>query len=149
MSSGGVDITDITDADIAAVIDLWKRSGLLRPWNDPDKDIAFARASANATILVGRRAGKPIAAVMVGHDGHRGGVYYVSTDPDCRGEGLGRTIMQAAEAWLRARGVWKLNLIVRGSNAQVRSFYEAIGYKTTDNVQLERWLDGRPPVQTF
>ena len=149
MPPGDLEITDITDADLAAVIDLWERSGLLRPWNDPEKDIAFARASENATVLVGHRDGRLIAAVMVGHDGHRGGVYYVSADPDCRGEGLGRAIMQAAEAWLQARGVWKLNLIVRGSNEQVRGFYEAIGYTTTDNVQLERWLDGRPPVQTF
>ena len=143
-----LEISDIADAEVTAVIALWQRSGLLRPWNDPEQDIAFARASENSTILVGRRKGEPVAAVMVGHDGHRGGVYYVSADPACRGEGLGRAIMQAVETWLQARGVWKLNLIVRGSNQPVRGFYEALGYRTTDNVQLERWLDGRAPVET-
>ena len=143
-----LDISDIADQDVAAVIALWQRSGLLRPWNDPEKDIAFARAAENATVLVGRQQGIIVAAVMVGHDGHRGGVYYVSADPESRGKGLGRAIMLAAEDWLRARGVWKLNLIVRGSNLQARGFYEALGYRTTDNVQLERWLDGRAPVET-
>ena len=141
-------IADITDADVTDVIALWQRCELLRPWNDPEKDIAFARSSDNATILVGRHDGQPLAAIMVGHDGHRGNVYYVSADPAYRGKGLGRAIMQAAEDWLQARGVWKLNLIVRGSNREVRGFYEALGYRTTDNVQLERWLDGRAPVET-
>lgn len=141
-------ISDITDEDVTAVITLWQRSGLLRPWNDPEKDIAFARSADGTTILVGRYDGAVAATAMVGHDGHRGGVYYVSADPDFRGKGFGRTIMQAAEDWLRDRGVWKLNLIVRGSNQQVRGFYEALGYRTTDNVQLERWLDGRAPVET-
>lgn len=141
-------ISDITDAEVPQVIALWERSGLLRPWNDPERDIAFARASPTSTLLVGRLDGQPVATVMVGHDGHRGAVYYVSADPAHRGEGLGRAIMQAAEAWLQAQGVWKLNLIVRGSNQQVRGFYEALGYRTTENVQLERWLDGREPVET-
>ena len=141
-------ISEVTDDEVPAIITLWQRSGLLRPWNNPEKDIAFARAASNAAVLVGRSDGAVVASVMVGHDGHRGGVYYVSADPDIRGEGFGRAIMQAAEDWLLDRGVWKLNLIVRGSNQQVRGFYEALGYRTTDNIQLERWLDGRDPVET-
>ena len=47
---------------------------------------------------------------MVGHDGHRGWVYYVATDPDRRAKGYGRAIMNAAEDWLRAAGIAKLQL---------------------------------------
>ena len=49
-------IRDIEDDDIAAVIDLWHAAGVSRPWNDPSRDIAFARRDAHATILVAIKA---------------------------------------------------------------------------------------------
>lgn len=134
-------ISDIADADVEAVAALWARSGLTRPWNDPVADIAFARAAPNAAVLVGRGDGAIVASVMVGHDGHRGAVYYVSVDPDRQGEGLGRAIMAAAEDWLRAQGVWKLNLMVRADNSGVVEFYRALGYATEERVNLSKWLD--------
>src|SRR6476659_7616516 len=83
-------------------------------WNDPAGDIALARKETNATVLLGRNDGALVASVLVGHDGHRGWVYYVTVDPDHRFKGYGRVIMTAAENWLRARGIAKLQLMVRG-----------------------------------
>jgi ribosomal protein S18 acetylase RimI-like enzyme len=123
-----VTIRDITDADIAAVKALWIASGVGRPWNDPDKDIAFARRNAHSTVLVADLDGRVVATTMVGEDGHRGWVYYVATDPAFQGQGLGRQMMDAAETWLRARGVWKLQLLVRADNSAVKEFYERLGY---------------------
>ena len=80
---------------------LWQRCGLTRPWNDPHADIALARRRDNSTVLIGRDNGAIVATVMVGHDGHRGWVYYVAVDPDGRKRGYGRAIMAAAEDWLR------------------------------------------------
>src|ERR1043165_3101357 len=57
------------------------RCGLTRPWNDPAADIALARRGANATILIGRADGAIVASALIGHDGHRGWVYYVAVDP--------------------------------------------------------------------
>jgi ribosomal protein S18 acetylase RimI-like enzyme len=136
-------IAEITDGDIADAIELWQRSGSTRPWNDPAADIAFARKSDNATILLGRDGDALTASVMVGHDGHRGWVYYVATDPDHRYKGFGRAMMTAAEEWLRARGVEKLQLMVRGDNTQVQAFYEALGYGEQKRVIYAKWLDGR------
>ena len=64
-------------------------------------------------MLVGRAGAAIVATAMVGHDGHRGWVYYVAVDPDSQGKGLGRAIMKAAEDWLRAAGIAKLQLLVR------------------------------------
>ncbi|MFN5689888.1 MAG: GNAT family N-acetyltransferase, partial [Bradyrhizobium sp.] len=50
-------ISDITDADVPAIIALWQRCGLARPWNDPASDIGLARRGDNATVLVGRVGG--------------------------------------------------------------------------------------------
>lgn len=139
---GALAIGPMDDEDIAIVVALWERSGLTRPWNDPHKDIAFARASQNADVLVGRLGGRIVATAMVGHDGHRGTAYYVAVDPGCRAQGLGRAIMAGVDDWLRARGVWKINVLVRQDNAGVVDFYERLGFADGHTVQLGRWIDG-------
>ncbi|XIA67748.1 GNAT family acetyltransferase [Bradyrhizobium sp. TZ2] len=138
-------ITTIEDCDIAEVIALWQRCGSTRPWNDPASD-ALARKGTNSTVLLGRNNGALVASVLVGHDGHRGWVYYVTVDPDRRYEGFGQAIMNAAEEWLRARGILKLQLMVRKDNAQVHAFYQSIGYYNQQTVTFAKWLDGREPT---
>lgn len=77
---------------------------------------------------------------MVGHDGHRGWVYYLAVKPANREGGVGRRLMQEAENWLRERDVVKLNLMVRHSNAEARSFFQRLGYEDAEVTVLARWL---------
>ena len=139
-------IAEIVDADITPVITLWRACGLTRPWNDPVSDIALARRGPHSTILIGRDGDAIVATVMVGHDGHRGWVYYVATDPDRRAKGYGRAIMTAAEDWLRATGIAKLQLLVRRENARAGAFYQSIGYAEAQTIVFAKWLDGREPT---
>jgi ribosomal protein S18 acetylase RimI-like enzyme len=140
-------VTSIEDADLPEVIGLWQRAGLVREWNDPAGDIALARRERNATILLGRESGGAlVASLLVGHDGHRGWVYYVSVDPEHRFKNYGRDIMTAAEDWLRARGIMKLQLMVRGDNAKVHAFYQSLGYYDQQRTTFAKWLDGRDPT---
>jgi ribosomal protein S18 acetylase RimI-like enzyme len=125
---------------------LWRRCDLIRPWNDPTADIAFARRGPNSAVLVGRRENGIVASVMVGHDGHRGWFYYLAVEPALHGNGFGRAITTAAEDWLRARGIVKVNLMVRAENSAVCAFYEALGYAEQKRVTFAKWLDGRQPT---
>jgi len=139
-------ITPVADADVVTVIALWQACGLTRPWNDPAADIALARKGANAAVLVGRDGSAIVATAMVGHDGHRGWVYYVGTDPTLRAKGYGRAIMNAAEDWLRGAGIAKLQLLVRRENARAGAFYQSIGYAEAQTIVFAKWLDGRDPT---
>jgi len=139
-------VAPIGDGDVADVIALWQRCGLTRPWNDPASDIALARKGENAAMLAGRDDSGIVASVLVGHDGHRGWVYYVAVDPDCRHKGYGRVIMDAAEQWLRRRGIEKLQLMVRSDNSQVQAFYRSLGYLEQERIIYAKWLDGREPT---
>ncbi len=136
-------VSVIEDADIPAVVALWERCDLTRPWNDPKADILFARGKENSEVLVGRDGNSVVATTMVGHDGHRGWVYYVAVDPDKRKRGYGRTIMTAAEDWLRERHIEKLHLLVRADNTRVQAFYQTLGYDQQKRVMYAKWLDGR------
>jgi len=136
-----IDIRSAMDEDVPSIIALWHKCDLSRDYNNPDRDIAFARSGPSSDILVGETDGKIVGSVMVGYDGHRGYVYYVAADPDHAGQGIGRRMMDAAEAWLKDRDVWKLNLMVRESNLQVLGFYDAIGYERQPRAVLTKWLE--------
>jgi ribosomal protein S18 acetylase RimI-like enzyme len=145
-SASALSVVPIGDADVADVIALWQACGLTRPWNDPAADIALARRGPNSAILIGRDGDAMIATAMVGHDGHRGWVYYVAVDPARREQGFGRAIMNAAEDWLRQAGVAKLQLMVRRENAKAGAFYQSIGYAESQTIVFAKWLDGREPT---
>ena len=139
-------IAPIADADVAAVVALWQACGLTRPWNDPAADIALARKGPNSTLLIGRDGDAIVATAMVGHDGHRGWVYYVAVNPTRQGKGYGRAIMNAAEDWLRTSGIPKLQLLVRRENAKAGAFYQSIGYDEAQTIVYAKWLVGRAPT---
>lgn len=147
------------DGDRDALVALWDACGLSTPWNDPDRDIALYRACPGAEIFVGERAGRVVASVCVGYDGHRGWVYYLGVLPEARGRGHGAALMRHAEAWLAARNVAKIQLMVRPQNLATRTFYARIGYEPNPCSLMQRWLvdrdapklarqreDGRLPV---
>jgi ribosomal protein S18 acetylase RimI-like enzyme len=134
-------LTDVSPADFPAVIALWEEAGLTRPWNPPAADLQRALDTDTSTVLCARVGDRVAATVMVGHDGHRGWVYYLAVAHADRGTGLGRTLMQAAEAWLVERGVVKVQLMVRETNTAVTGFYDRLGYADADVRVLAKRLD--------
>lgn len=135
-------IRSYRDSDESAVIALWEVCGLTRPWNPPATDIALLRGSGHGEILVAHRETGVIGSVMVGHDGHRGWIYYVAVAPSDRRRGLGDRLMRAAEAWLRERGIRKVELMIRDTNTAVTAFYARLGYDEEPVTVMSRGLDG-------
>jgi ribosomal protein S18 acetylase RimI-like enzyme len=133
-------IRDLTPGDTDAALALWARAGLVRPWNPPELDLRRALEGETSTVL-GAFGDRGLAGtVMVGNDGHRGWVYYLAVEEDERGAGLGRTLMGAAEGWLRDRGVVKAQLMVRSTNTAVLGFYDRLGYEDADVRVRAKWL---------
>lgn len=132
----GVSIRAATVADREATVALWEAAGLTRPWNDPRGDFELALTTATSVILLAETEAALRGSVMVGFDGHRGWAYYLATAPGCRGQGIGRALMTAAENWLKALGSPKIQLMVRGDNASARGFYNSLGYELQDVVTM-------------
>ena len=135
-----------SESDTDAVVQLWTDAGLVRPWNDPYKDIARKLTTQPDLFLVGEvgsadgGAGELMASMMVGFDGHRGWVYYLAVSSAHRGQGHGRTLMRRAEELLAERGCPKISLMVRAGNESVLAFYEALGYAQDATVVLGKRL---------
>ena len=126
--------------DEAALISLWQACDLIRPQNDPRKDIVRKLRVNPEWFLVGELGGRIVAGVMAGYEGHRGWINYLAVSPTHRRAGLGRTMMAEAERLLRAAGCPKINLQVRPENPGVIAFYERIGFAVEGAVSLGRRL---------
>lgn len=137
-----IEIRPYRETDLGAVVDLWQACGLTRPWNPPARDIATVQQTGHGELLVAAAEGRVVGTVMVGHDGHRGWVYYMAVDPARQRVGLGKRLLRAAEEWVAARGIKKLELMIRDSNLGVAAFYESCGYGREPVVVMSRWLAG-------
>jgi len=128
--------------DEQSVVALWRACDLVTSYNDPVADFRFAKAGPSSDVLVAvDAAGEVAGSVMVGHDGHRGWLYYVAARPASRSSGVGRRMVQAAENWLRERGVVKVQLMVRETNTKVVSFYQHLGFEVAQRVVMSKWLE--------
>lgn len=134
-------ITDLPVDRADEAVSLWHESGLTRPWNDPHADLTRATDSPCSTVLAAVEDGVLTGTAMVGHDGHRGWVYYLAVRPGRRRAGLGRDLMNASERWLMQRKVPKVNLMVRTTNTSVVAFYESLGYEDGEVLVLGKVLD--------
>jgi ribosomal protein S18 acetylase RimI-like enzyme len=127
-------------SDQEAVIALWGRCELLRPWNDPRRDIARKLTVQPDLFIVAVRRDALVGSVMAGFDGHRGWMNYLAVDPAWRRAGVGQRLVARAEAALQALGCPKVNLQVRGGNDAALAFYRDLGYAQDDVVSLGRRL---------
>lgn len=135
-----VEIRSYQASDESAVIRLWTESDLVRPWNDPRKDIQRKLTVQRELFLVGVLGSELVATVMAGYDGHRGWVNYLAVAERHRRRGFGRILMQHVEARLKDMGCPKLNMQVRATNRAVVAFYAHLGYAEEQNISLGKRL---------
>jgi ribosomal protein S18 acetylase RimI-like enzyme len=133
--------------DEQAVVALWHRCDLLRPWNDPHKDIARKLRVRADLFLVGVIHNQVVATVMVGYEGHRGWINYLAVAPEHQRRGLARALIVEAERLLREAGCPKINLQVRSSNNAVIEFYRRLGYQIDDVVSMGKRLEQDEPAK--
>ncbi len=135
-----ISVSEASRHNANAIIDLWQRSELTRPWNDPASDFVRALENPTSTVLLAEDGGTLVGTVMAGYDGHRGWLYYLATDPGHRKQGIAKCLIDAAENWLAARGCPKVELMVRTGNPAA-GFYENTGWDKQDVTVYARWLD--------
>lgn len=133
-------IRSFESSDTQSVIGLWKKCGLVRPWNDPQLDILRKQSVGADLFLVVLHADRLVGSVMGGYDGHRGWMNYLAVDPDCQGDGYARQLITHLECRLKAIGCPKLNLQVRNDNNSVIGFYQHLGYSIDEVTSLGKRL---------
>ena len=141
MTAARINIHPYRTADEMAVIALWEQGGLLRPQNDPRKDIARKLKVNPEWFLVAESEGRLVGVVMAGYEGHRGWINYLAVEPGRQRTGVGRQLMAEAERLLRAAGCPKINLQVRPENKAAIAFYERLGFVVEGAISLGKRLE--------
>ena len=134
-------IRPYVESDEAAVIALWSKCGLLRPWNDPHKDIARKLQVQRELFLVAVQDDRVVGTALAGYDGHRGWINYLAVNPDHQRKGLGRMLMQEAERRLRELGCPKINVQIRRDNQEAIEFYRRIEFIEDDVLSFGKRLE--------
>ena len=126
--------------DEPSVVALWQRCDLVRPWNDPHRDICRKLKVNPDWFLVGLVDDQLVATLMAGYEGHRGWLNYLAVAPEFQRRGLARAIVDEAERLLRKAGCPKINLQIRTINKAVIEFYRRLGYSVDDAVSMGKRL---------
>ncbi len=116
-------------SDTEAVLRLWERSEISRPWLDLRAEIVEKMKRDRSLFLVATDTGVVVGAVMGAYDGRRGWVYHLAVEPGRRQQGIGRLLMHHLEERMARMGVMKVNLQVRHDNLGVVDFYKALDYR--------------------
>lgn len=127
--------------DEDAVVSLWRKCDLVRPWNDPRKDMRRKLRVRPDLFLVALLSGQIVATAMAGYEGHRGWLNYLAVAPEHQRLGLRRATVKEAERLLREAGCPKINLQVRTANYGVIEFYRRLGYAVDEVVSMGKRLE--------
>ena len=126
--------------DEDAVVELWRKCDLIKPWNNLKQDIERKLKVNPELFLVGLVDSRIVATVMGSYDGHRGWIYYLAVYPVYQRRGWGKQIMGAVEEKILAMGCPKINLQIRSDNLDAVKFYENIGYKVEERISMGKRL---------
>ena len=128
--------------DFDAVDRLWKECFPGAPLRNHAEHTIPAKlwASDDLFVVALGEGGAIIGTVMAGYDGHRGWIYAVAVDSRYRRQGIGATLVRAAEERLIALGCMKINLQIHSDNAAVARFYYRIGYALEQRISMGKQI---------
>jgi len=137
----GTYLRAITQADLPAMLDLWRAAALQLSPTDSETGLRRHLAISGTLAWVLCAAdGRMLGTVLGSDDGRRGWVNHLAVHPDAQGHGYGARLIEAVVERLRRQGCEKVNLLVRHHNQQVVPFYEQQGFAIDNNLFMAKWI---------
>lgn len=133
--------------DIPAALLLWQ--GLpgigLRDADSPPALAKYLARNPGSSFVAVTDAGELVGVSLAGHDGRRGYLHHVAVKPDCRQHGLGRQLVDACLAQLKAEGIEKVHLWVKVDNISGKDFWNHLGWRERTDISLMSIVTGDNP----
>ncbi|HEX8716163.1 MAG TPA: ribosomal protein S18-alanine N-acetyltransferase [Gemmatimonadaceae bacterium] len=121
-----VHLRPVRDGDLDRIAEI-ERASFTDPWSRPsfaqllrDRRVHFIVACTPDGII----RGYAVAWFVL----DEGEIANIAVQPDCRGQGIGRTLLRSVTEAAAARRASALYLEVRDSNASARAMYSAHGF---------------------
>ena len=131
-----VSLSDMTAEHLDEVFALWRKTEGVCADNESHEDLLRYLARNPGLSLVAHEAGRLIGAVLAGHDGHRGYLWHLAVAGSHRRKGVGRQLVEAALARLKAAGICRCHILVLASNPKAGDFWVALGFFERSDVRL-------------
>jgi RimJ/RimL family protein N-acetyltransferase len=105
-------------------------------WRSVSEERRYLKAISKhsyAAVLVAELEGRIVGRLSIGREGHPASEHVadvgVMVADGYRRRGIGRALMESAEAWARSVGVRKIELHVFPHNESALALYERLGYR--------------------
>ncbi|TDC65573.1 GNAT family N-acetyltransferase [Micromonospora sp. KC207] len=130
-------------ADIPAVLDFWRTAAedAHRPADGAQAVAALIARDPEALILA-VDDGVLVGTVIAGWDGWRCHLYRLAVAPAHRGQGIARSLVEAAEDRFRRLGGIRVDAMVLDDNSAAHPAWRALGYQP--QTQWSRWVKPLP-----
>lgn len=128
-----IDIRHATSTDAPAIARLLTQLGYPTPPDDIPPRLTEVEREGGAALVAVNGSGDPIAVATTARYSalHKSGqVCYITafvTDPDSRGQGVGRRLLTAIEDWAREHGCERISVTSAERRAGAHAFYERCG----------------------
>lgn len=125
---------------IPAMLDLWRgMEGVGLGRSDEPASLELMLRANPDTCLNAFSQGEVIGTILGGFDGRRGMIYHLAVADAWRRRGLGTALLSRCLDALHQRGAWKVNLFVYVDNTPALGFYQQMGWKPRQDVQVLSW----------
>jgi ribosomal protein S18 acetylase RimI-like enzyme len=140
-------VRPMVEEDIPAALGLWQ--GLpgigLRGADSPPALARFLRRNPGTSFAAVGESGELIGVSLAGHDGRRGYLHHVAVTPRLQKQGIGRRLVEACLAALKAEGIEKVNLWVKADNAAGKAFWTCVGGHERTDIAMVSIITGDDP----
>ncbi len=131
-------------ADYDLLVHLWKQAEL--PFKSQGRDsrthIKIEMNNANEIFLLGFVQDKPVATVLVTHDGRKGWINRMAVVPDFQKKGIARQMVKASEDWLIEQGIGIFACMIESYNDASFQAFQHMGYVPFEGIHyLTKRLD--------
>ncbi len=93
--------------------------------------IQMLEKTSHQAFIARKGTVEPVGLVVAGPYDHCAGLYSMWVDPACRGEGIGKALVQSVIGWAKKKGFAELLLDVTDENGAAIALYHACGFKET------------------
>ncbi len=135
-------IRSASEANIAAVLALWRQAGGPASTTDDEEALQALLGRDRDALLVAVTSDVVVGSLIVGWDGWRGSFYRLVVDSDRRRRGIATALVRAGEERLRDLGARRLTAIVRSDEDDAIALWSAVGYtRQTERARFIRMLE--------
>lgn len=133
------------------VLALWKQcEGIGISEADSRESIMSYLARNPGMSFIAQAHGRPVGAVLAGHDGRRGYIHHCAVHPNCRRQGIGRQLVNRCLDALKDAGIQKCHIFIFNSNDDGIAFWKSMGWTTrTDISVLSRTIAPAPDTHVM